>query len=146
MTMKLLKMYINKGTKLNKTDRFVIVQRWNNGWSAIKIAKRFNVSPRTVYNVLARFRLEGVFGLQDRKPGVLRTPLNPVFYANIVSLRKKTGWGACRIEKHFKKKGFSVSHNKINQVIQYEKLTRRKMGKQKKPKYVRYEAEKPNDQ
>ncbi len=144
--MKSLKMYINKANKLNKSDRFVIIQRWNNGWSAIQIAKRFNIAPKTIYDVLARFKLEGASGLQDHKPGVLRTPLDPIFYANIVLLRKKTSWGACRIEKHFKKKGFSVSHNKINQVIQYEKLTRKKMGKRERAKYVRYQVDDCNDQ
>jgi transposase InsO family protein len=144
--MKLLKMYINKANKLNKSDRFIVVQRWNNGWKVIQIAKRFNVSTKTIYNILNRFKLEGVFGLQDRKPGILRTPLNPHFYANIVLLRKNNGWGACRIEKHFKKKGFLVSHNKINQVIAYEKLTRKKLGKRERPKYVRYQVDNCNDQ
>ena len=85
-------------------------------------------------------------GLEDHKPGPLRTALNPSFYANILEIRKKSGLGACSIEKYFKKKGFSVSHNKINQVLQYEKLTYKKMGKRKKPKYIRYEADNINDQ
>jgi len=72
--------------------------------------------------------------------------LNPVFYANVIEIRKKTSWGACRIENYFKHKGLSVNHNKINQNIQQEDLTHRKMGKRKKPKYVSYEANNINDQ
>ncbi len=139
-------MYVNKANKLSKSDRFRIIQRWNVGWKIPKISKKFNVSRRTVYNVINRYKFEGAFGLQDRKPGRLKQPLNPNFYANVVELRSNNGWGACRIETYFKKKGFLVSHNKINEVLQFEGLTRGKMGKREKPKYVRYEADKPNDQ
>lgn len=139
-------MYVNKRNKLSKTDRFTILQRLNNGWSTAGIAKRFDISRQTVYDIKERFRKDGINGIVDHQPGSLRTPLNPEFYANVVELRKIHGWGACRIEKYFKSIGFSVSHNKINQVIKYEKLTRKKLGKQGKPKYVRYEAENCNDQ
>jgi transposase len=140
------KMYVNKSNKLNKSERFTIVQRWNNGWTVSRIARRFFVSRTTVYDIIKKYKFEGIVGLQDHIPGKLRIPLNVNFYANVVSIRKKTSWGACRIEKYFKSKGFSVSHNKINQVIQYEKLTRKKLGKKGKPKYVSYEAENNNDQ
>jgi putative transposase len=140
------KMYINNSNKLSKSQRFTIVQRWHNGYSAIKIAKRFAVSRQTVYNIIRAYKHEDVYGLQDHKPGILRTPLHPSFYANIIAIRKKKQWGACKIEKHFKSEGFKVSHNKINQVIQYEYLTRKKLGKMAKPKYISYEAKNNNDQ
>lgn len=139
-------MYINKSNKLTKSDRFVIIQRWNNGWFISRIAQRFKISRTTVYNIIKSYKKDGTYGLEDHKPGPLREPLNASFYANVVILRKKFDWGACRIEKYFNRKGFSVSHNKINQVIQYEGLTRKKLGKQEKPSYVKYEAEKCNDQ
>lgn len=139
-------MYINKGNKLSKSDRFSIINQLNNNCKVVDIAKRLNVSRRTVYDVRNRYLAEGAFGLQDKKPGKLKEPLNPVFYANVVDLRKRTSWGACRIEKHFKKKGFLVSHDKINDVINFEGLTRKKMGKREKPEYVKYQAENCNDQ
>lgn len=71
--------------------------------------------------------------------------MNPVFYANVVYLRNETGKGSSFLEKYFKKQGFKVSHYKINQVFQYEKLYYRK-GKMAKPKYVSYEADNINDQ
>jgi transposase InsO family protein len=111
-----------------------------------RIAERFGVTRITVYRIERQYQLYGLNGLEDHKPGPLRTALNPSFYANILEIRKKSGLGACSIEKYFKKKGFSVSHNKINQVLQYEKLTYKKMGKRKKPKYIRYEADNINDQ
>ena len=140
------KMYVNNSNKLSKSERFTIIQCWNNGWKTTRIAKRFSVSRTTIYKIIGRYKSDGVLGLQDHIPGKLRIPLNPNFYANVVNIREKNGWGACRIERYFKIRGFSVSHNKINQVIQYENLTRKKMGKKEKPKYISYEANNINDQ
>ena len=140
------RMYINKSNKLTKSIRFTILQRWHNRWKVKRITERFGVSAKTVYNIINKYKNEGINELVDHKPGPLRLPLNANFYANIVDVRNKFSWGACRIEKYFKKKGYLVSHNKINQVIQYEGLTRRKLGKQSKPSYVSYEADKINYQ
>lgn len=140
------RMYINKKNKLSKSDRFKIIQRWNNKWLISKLARRFKVSRTTVYRIIEKYKIDGSYGLEDHKPGKLPEPLNPLFYANVVELRKKYDWGACRIEKYFNMKGFSVSHNKINQVIQFEGLTRKKLGKQGKPSYVSYVADEINDQ
>jgi putative transposase len=139
-------MYINKSNKLNYRQRLQIIQKINAKWSIIRIAKHFSVSRPAVYKIKKRFDLDGVFGLEDHKTGPLRIPLNPNFYANVKDIRLKFGFGACRIEKYFKKRGFSVTHDKINQVLQYEGLINRKMGKRKKPKYIRYEAKNCNDQ
>lgn len=140
------RMYINKANKLQKSDRFRIIEKLNNGWSAIRIAKKYTISRQTVYDIKKKYFLYGICGLQDHKTGVMREPLHSTFYANIVELRKKNDWGACKIEKFFKSKGFKVSHNKINQVIQYEGLKRKKFGKMGKPKYITYLADKINDQ
>jgi len=99
-----------------------------------------------VYKIIKKYVCDDVYGLEDHKTGILRTPLNPVFYVNVVTIRFQNGWGACRIEKYFKQKGFYVSHNKINQVLKYENLTTKKMGKRTTPKYVSYEADNINDQ
>ena len=139
-------MYVNKANKLSKSERMLILQRWNNGWKKTRIAKRFGVSRQTVYKIISKYKQEGIYGILDHKPGPLREPINPNFYANIIDIRKKFDWGACRIENYFKKKGFLVSHNKVNQVLQYEGLVRKKLGKQERPKYIRYEADNCNDQ
>ena len=140
------KMHVNKSNKLTKSARFEIIKHYHNGRYVVDIAKKFKVSRTTIYTIVKKYRNNGIYGLQDHKPGRLRLLLNPIFYANILDLRKLYAWGAIRVEKYFKRKGFSVSHNKINQVIQYEGLTRKKLGKQTKPKYVRYEADNINDQ
>jgi putative transposase len=139
-------MYINKSNKLNYRLRLNIIKAISGGWSKERIANRFEISRTTIYNIKKKYELDSVFGLEDHKTGPMKIPLNPYFYANVVENRKKYGFGACAMERYFKKKGFSVTHNKINQVLQYEGLLNKKMGKRKKPKYIRYEAENCNDQ
>ena len=140
------KMYVNKRNKLTYRARLQIAKQYNYCKSATKLAQKNKVSRQTIYDVLRRFEQTDVYGLEDHRPGVRRETLNPIFYANIVDLRKRNGWGACRIERHFRKLGFSVGHNKINSVIQLENLTNVKLGKTSRPKYISYEAEKNNDQ
>jgi putative transposase len=139
-------MYINKSNKLNYRLRLNIIKAIMGNWQISKLARRFDVSRKTIYKIKQKYQNGNVYGLEDHKPGPLRTPLNPNFYANILEIRKKHSLGACGIENYFKKRGFCVTHNKINQVLQYEGLINKKMGKRKIPKYIRYEAENCNDQ
>ncbi len=139
-------MYINKGNKLNYRFRLNIIKAIEVGWNKTRICNMFEVSRTTLYELQKKYKANGVYGLEDHKTGRLRIPLNPSFYANVINIRKKHGFEACGIEKYFKKRGFLVNHNKINQILQYEDLINKKMGKRKKPSYIRYEAEKCNDQ
>jgi transposase len=139
-------MYSNGSNKLKYRDRLNIIKQWNSGRKPSKIADFWMISRQTVYKIIAKYKQEDVYGLQDHRPGILKKELSPLFYAKVKELRLKQGWGALRIEKYLNKKGFIVTHNKINQVIKQEGLTRPKMGKREKPKYIRYEAENNNDQ
>lgn len=140
------KMYLNKENKLDYRARLQIVKQYNYCKNITKLAKKHTVSRQTIYDILGRFNEFGLYGLEDHRPGTRRETINPIFYANVVELRKSNCWGACRIESYFRQQGFSVSHNKINRVIQLENLTRPKLGKCSRPKYIRYEAENNNDQ
>jgi transposase len=140
------KMYVNTRNKLTYRARLQIVKQHFCCKSVTKLAQKHNVSRQTIYDVLRRFEETDVYGLEDHRPGARRETLNSSFYANIVDLRKRNGWGACRIESYFRKIGFFVGHNKINGVIQLENLTNIKLGKTSRPKYISYEAEKNNDQ
>jgi len=139
-------MYINKSNKLDYQKRFRIVVEYNKGKNMKDISTKAAVSRQTIYTILEKYQVDGLHGLEDHKTGSFKTPLNASFYANVVNLRKKYSWGACRLEKYFKGEGFSVSHNKINEVIFYEGLLRQKMGKRERPKYISYEADNINDQ
>lgn len=140
------RMYENPKNKLDYFKRLGIAKLLSYRWSVARIARKFEVSRQTVYDVERKLATEGVMGLQDHRPGVLGGSLNPSFYANVVELRRSHGWGACRIEVFFRKKGYMVSHNRINKVIRMEGLTLKKLGKQPTPSYVSYQAEHCNDQ
>lgn len=139
-------MYINKSNKLDYRARLRVVKAIISRQSVRYISKSLGISRQTVYHIKMRYLKNGLLGIEDHKTGKLRESLHPTFYANVVEMKQKFGWGACRMETFFKKKGFSVSHNKINQVLQYEGLVKKKMGKREKPKYVRYQADHINDQ
>jgi transposase len=126
--------------------RLNVIKAVLGNWKLKKIANRFEISRQSVYDIKNKYLKYGLSGLEDHKTGKLRNPLHPTFYVNIIDLKKKYSWGACKIETFFRKKGFFVSHNKINQVLQYEGLVKTKMGKREKPKYISYEAENINEQ
>ena len=140
------RMYENPKNKLDYFARLGVAKLLNCRWAVARIARKVGISRQTVYDIKCKYESEGVMGLQDHRPGVIGGSLNPSFYANVIDLRKNHGWGACRIEVYFRKKGYMVSHNRINKVIHMEGLTFRKLGKQPAPKYVRYQAENCNDQ
>ena len=140
------RMYENLSNKLDYFKRLGVVKWFVRRQSVSRIARKFGISRQCVYDIIGKYEAEGVIGLQDHRPGVLADSLNPSFYANVIELRKNYGWGACRIEVFFRKKGYSVSHNRINRVFRMEGLTFKKLGKQPRPTYVRYQAEHCNDQ
>jgi putative transposase len=139
-------MYINEATTLNYRQRLLIIKRVNLGWNKAKIARNLQVSRQTVYDVIARYKDADVFGLEDHRPGKRRETTNSQFYELVIAKRTETGFGAKRLEKHFKLLGFSVGHNKINRALQSAGLLSDRKGKMTKPKYIRYEAENVNDQ
>lgn len=144
--MEIEKMYVNCKNKLNYRQRLTIV-RWHMSRRSPKlIAEKFGVSRTTVYAIVNKFKQDSLYGIEDHRPGRRRETLNSSFYANVVALRQRTGWGAGRIQRYFKGKGFSVPCNRIHRVIQMENLTLPKLGKKSRPKYISYEADAINDQ
>ena len=91
-------MYINKSNKLDYRKRFSIIKLRLNKVKKSKIAKRFGISIPAVSRIEKCYEEFGLAGLEDHKPGPQRVPLNPVFYANIITQREKTGLGACALE------------------------------------------------
>jgi len=100
---------------------------------------------RTVYKLVSKYKEFGWEGLKDCRPGRPSEPLNPKMVDLIIRERKRTGYGACKLEILFMKKGFGVSHRKIHQVLLNEGLVIPNINKQKPRKYVRYELPRSND-
>lgn len=140
------KMYVNRKNKLNYRDRLRIIKQITVYYrKPSNLARQYGVSRQTIYAILARYKVDGLYGLEDHRPGVKRHTLNPKAYDYIIQLRDTTDYGAGKIKQHLNKEGFGVSVYRIHTVIRQESQLRRKMGKQTKPKYIRYEAENCND-
>jgi putative transposase len=145
--MKMNKMYVNSKNKLSYRDRLrIIKQHQCYRRKPTALAKQYGVSRQTIYDIISRYKRDGLYGLEDHKPGKLEIPLNPKFYDYVAQLRDQHDWGAIRLQASLKKKGFSVSSYKLHKVIKLESTLRNKMGKRTKPKYVSYEAEECNGQ
>jgi putative transposase len=63
----------------------------------------------------------------------------------ILDLRKRFGYGPCRIEHLLKSKGFGISHRQIEKLLLRNGLVQPNVKKQKARKWVRYELPNPND-
>ncbi len=84
-------------------------------------------------------------GLKDHKTGRPETSLGKNAAIIIFDLRKRFGYGACRIEEVLKKSGFTISHRQIEKLLVRNNLVLPNVKKQKPRKWVRYELPNPND-
>ena len=103
------------------------------------------VSNSTIRKIVRIYKQYGWDGLKDHKTGRPETQLNKNAEIVILDLRKRFGYGACRIEYLLKKKGFSISHRQIEKLLLRNGLVKPNIKKQKPRKWVRYELPNPND-
>lgn len=131
--------------KLNFKKRVWVVKQYLNKVSTSKIALSQQVSRMTVSKLVRVYKEYGWDGLKDHKTGRPETVLNQKVEIVILDLRRRFGYGACRIEHLLKNKGFSISHRQIEKVLLRNGLIEPNLGKQKPRKWVRYELPNPND-
>jgi transposase len=103
--------------KLNFKERVWIVKQYKKGISTNSIALAQKVSRMTISNILRSYREFGFDGLKDHKTGRSETILNQNAEIIIFDLRKRFGYGACRIEQILKKRGFGISHRQIEKLL-----------------------------
>ena len=109
-----------------------------------RIALAQKVTRKTVWEIKKKYEKYGKEGLKDHKSGRLFEPLNPKFYNLVVNEWKRNKCGARKLHAVLKRKGFSVSRRKIEQVLIAEGF-QKPVPKRKKPrKYRRYEWPLPN--
>ena len=102
------------------------------------------ISRMALWKIERRFKENGEDGLKDHKPGRLFEPLNPKFYGLIVDEWKRNKCGARKLHAVLKRKGFSVSRRKIEQVLISEGFQKPFPKRRKPRKYKRYEWPIPN--
>lgn len=131
--------------KLTFEKRVWIVKQILKGQQQSRVALAQKVSDRTVREIMNNYRLMGLDGLKDHKTGRPELNLNPRIEIVILDLRKRFGYGACRIEQLLKQKGFSISHRQIEKILLMNDLIVPNIKKQRPRKWVRYELPNPND-
>jgi transposase len=87
-----------------------IVKQVLRGVTRVKVALAQKVSYRAVRYVMETYAQHGWDGLHDHKTGRSEIVLNRTVEIIIVDLRRRFGYGACRIEQLLKQKGFLISH------------------------------------
>jgi putative transposase len=110
-----------------------------------RVALSQKVSDRTVRQLVSVYNEQGWDGLKDHKTGRPETRLNATAEIIIFDLRRRFGYGPCRIEHVLKSKGFGISHRQIEKLLLRNGLVQPNVKKQKARKWVRYELPNPND-
>jgi len=131
--------------KLSYEKRVWIVKQRQKGISPYTLALAQGVSDGIIRRIVRTFKKDGWDSLKDHKTGRPETSLNQNIEVVIFDLRKRFGYGACRIEHLLKNKGFGVSHRQIEKLLMRNNLVVPNIKKQKCRKWVRYELPNPND-
>lgn len=131
--------------KLCFQKRVWIVKQFKKGISPSKLAECQRIHRRCVYQIIGNFDQFGWDGLKDHKTGRPEIILNKNAEEVILDLRRRYGYGACRIEQLLKSKGFGISHRQIEKLLVRNGLVRPNVKKQRPRKWVRYELPHPND-
>src|SRR3989344_6391703 len=131
--------------ELSFEKRVWIVKQRLNGVSPSKVALSQGISESMVRRLLRIFKEQGWDGLKDHKIGRPETILSRNAEIIIFDLRRRFGYGACRIEQLLKQKGFGISHRQIEKLLIRNGLVQPNIKKQKPRKWVRYELPNPND-
>ncbi len=108
------------------------------------VALSQKVSRIAVWKITKHYEKWKNEGLKDHKPGKLFQPLNAKFYDLVVEEWKKNKCGARKLYAVLKRKGFSVSRRKIEQVLVLEGFQQPCPARRKPRKYKRYEWPIPN--
>src|SRR3989344_3488772 len=131
--------------KLTFEKRVWVVKQYQKRIDVDKIDLSQQINRRCVYQILEKFKTFSWDGLKDHKTGRPETSLNSNAEIIILDLRKRFGYGACRIEQLLKGKGFSISHRQIEKLLLRNNLVEPNIRKQRPRKWVRYELPNPND-
>jgi transposase InsO family protein len=76
---------------------------------------------------------------KSKRPTTVHRKITSEIEKEVITLRKKTGWGDKKIENFI-----DLSHTSINKILKKNKLTNPSKRKKKRIKYIRFEREHPN--
>lgn len=76
---------------------------------------------------------------ESRRPKTIYQKITPELENKVVNIKKKTGWGAEKIEEVV-----DLSHTSINKILNKNKITEPTKRKKKRVKYIRFQRKHPN--
>lgn len=103
----------------------------------------FEASVRTLKRWSQRLAIGG-WDLCDksRRPHIIHRKITPVVEQEVISLRKKTGWGEDKLHPYLKH--LSISKMSIKRILKKNNLCRETKTKGKRVKWVRWQRNHPN--
>lgn len=133
-------MNVHQNARLTPLGRARIIQQVSSGQTLAAVAEAAGVCPRTARKWLARYRVDGLAGLQDRssRPHRLHRPTPQEIATRIVLLRRQR-WTGRQIAKET-----AVSPATVSRILSRAGLSRMKDLQPVQP-VVRYEREKPGE-
>jgi putative transposase len=105
---------------------------------------KYSVEIRTLKRWQRRFEEDSEWNLCDdsRKPRLVHFKVTDPIIQEILALRKKTNWGACKLKIMLPH--LHISHDTINLILSKNGLTRREHNRGKRAKYVRFQRKHSN--
>ena len=104
-------MSVHKNARTTPHGRAVMVRRIEKeGWTAVAVAAAFGISERTVRKWLARYRAEGLAGLQDRssRARTVANRLGEAWVGMVLRLRRDCTGFLVRALRWFRERGVRV--------------------------------------
>jgi len=107
----------------------------------LKAKYNYETTTRTLKRWMSRLDNCENWDLRDesRKPKVIHYKITPEIEQEIISIKKRMGWGAEKIENFV-----NLSHTSVNKILKKHNLTEPTRRKKKRIKYVRFQRNHPN--
>ena len=107
----------------------------------LKAKYNYETSTRTLKRWIKKLDNYDNWDLRDesRKPKTIHRKITKEIEGEIISIRKKMGWGAEKIENFV-----DLSHASINKILKKHNLLESNKRKKKRIKYVRFQRDHPN--
>lgn len=125
--------------KLTEKKRKWIIQQYKSGRRVTSIAKVQKISRQYVYDLVAKYKKEGINAYKAKKPGRPKIKINKNFIHLVKDIRQDTDYGSEKIHIVLKERGSGVSQHIIQRVLDEQKLTEPCLKRRGKRKYVRYQ-------
>ena len=125
--------------KLTEKKKKWVINQYKGGRSATQIARIQKISRQMVYNLVNKYKKEGIAAYTAKKAGRPRTNIHPKFIEKVVEIRKKMDYGSEKIHFVLKKDGFGVSQHIIQRILDTQGLTEPCIKRRGQRKYVRYQ-------